>query len=273
MKHFYPLMNWVEAGEAAKADRVVILPIGTIDANGPRTPMGFDALVSEALAKDAAERTGSLWLPTIAYGVSEALDGFPGTIAMPPELLGKQVDAVLRGLISSGFAHILLITNHGPNQFPIEYACRRVRRDTGVMVASNNPAQLTADLRGELFAPQTVGHGSEPGLSLLMHLHPGSVDLTGAEVVGKSSFQGLEVLSPSEVRFGKSRVNLFFELEEVSPTAGWADPTEASEEKGEVLFTAMADHVVDFVERFKSLDTTAAKPPIAPLKSPDRAEK
>lgn len=266
MKHYYPLMSWVEAGEAAKADRVVILPIGTIDANGPLTPMGFDALVSEALAKDAAERTGSLWLPTIAYGVSEALDGFPGTIAMPPELLGKQVSAVLHGLIASGFAHILLITNHGPNQFPVEYACRRVRKETGVMVASVNPAQLTADLRGDLFPPAAVGHGSEPGVSLLMHLHPGSVDLSAAEAGGKSRFQDLEVLSPSEARFGKSRVNLFFELEEVSPTAGWADPSEASEEKGKVLFTAMADFVVEFVERFKSVNTKAAVPPVGKQK-------
>ncbi len=265
MKHFYPLMNWVEAGEAAKADRVVILPIGTIDANGPLTPMGFDVLVSEALARNAAERTGSLWLPPIAYGVSEALDGFPGTIAMPPELLGKQVDAVVRGLIASGFAHILLVTNHGPNQFPVEYACRRIRRDTGVIVASINPAQLTADLRGEIFEPQAVGHGSEPGVSLLMHLHPGSVDLAAAKPARKSEFQGLEVLSPTDVRFGKSRVNVYLELEEVSTTAGWADPSGASAEKGEALFTAMADFVVDFVEKFKSLDTKAAAPAVASL--------
>lgn len=264
MKNFYPHLTWVEAAEAAAAGRVAILPIGTVDANGPLTPMGFDYLVSAALAEQAAERTGSLWLPPLAYGVSEALDGFPGTIAMPPEHLATQTDAVVRSLIRAGFDHILLLTNHGPNQFPVEYALRRIRRDTGVLVASINPAQLSADLRGALFDGEhpAIGHGSEPGVSLLMHLAPGSVDLASAQRREKNDFQGLPVISPTEVRFGASRVNLFLELEEVSPTAGWADPTGASSEKGEALFSAMADYVADFIETFRGLDTRAAAPEV-----------
>ncbi|WP_353114464.1 creatininase family protein [Microbacterium sp.] len=264
MKTFYPDLTWTEAAEAAAAGRVAILPIGTVDANGPLTPMGFDYVVSEELAKTVAERTGSLWLPSLAYGVSEALDGFPGTITMPPEHLAVQVDAVVRSLIRAGFDHILLVTNHGPNQFPVEYACRRIRRDTGVLVASVNPAQLSGDLRGTLFdgGNPAIGHGSEPGVSLLMHLRPGAVDLTHAERRPKSDFQGLEVITPTEVRFGASRVNLYLELEEVSPTAGWADPTEASAQKGEALFAAMADYVTEFVETFRGLDTRAAAPEV-----------
>lgn len=264
MKTFYPHLTWVEAAEAAEAGRVAILPIGTVDANGPLTPMGFDYLVAAALAEEVAERTGSLWLPPLAYGVSEALDGFPGTITMPPEHLATQADAVVRSLIRAGFSHVLLLTNHGPNQFPIEYALRRIRRDTGVLVASINPAQLSTDLRGTIFdgANPAIGHGAEPGVSLLMHVAPGSVDLAPAERRGKSDFQGLEVITPTEVRFGASRVNLFLELEEVSPTAGWADPTEASAEKGEALFSAMADYITEFIGTFRDMDTRAEVPEV-----------
>lgn len=264
MKNFYPHLTWTEAADAAAAGTVAIVPIGTVDANGPLTPMGFDYLVSEELAKQVAERTGSLWLPSLAYGVSEALDGFPGTITMPPEHLAAQVDAVVRSLIRSGFDHILLLNNHGPNQFPVEYACRRIRRDTGVLVASINPAQLSVDLRGSIFDGEhpAIGHGSEPGVSLLMHLVPGSVDLTNAERRAKSEFQGLEVLTPTEVRFGASKVNLYLELEEVSPTAGWSDPTGASAEKGAALFSAMVDYVAEFIPAFRDLDTKAPAPQV-----------
>lgn len=265
MKHFYPLMSWSEAGEAAKAGRVAILPIGTVDANGP-TPLGFDYLVSERLAKDVATRTGSVWLPPVAYGVSEALDNFPGTITMTPELLGAQVDAIIRSLIRGGFEHILLINNHGPNQFPVEYACRRIRRDTGVLVASVNPAQLSGDLRGDIFGETraAIGHGSEPGVSLLMHLYPGSVDLSGTKARPKNDFQGFEVITPTDIKFGASRVNVYLELEEVSETAGWSDPSEASEEKGRKLFEAMVDYTVEFVAAFKKMDTKIAPPQVTP---------
>lgn len=263
MKTFYPLLSWTEAREAAAADRIVMLPIGTIDANGPLTPLGFDYLVSTALAKQAAERTGALWMPGIAYGVSEALDTFPGTITMPPEHVAVQVDAIVRSLIKGGFNHILLITNHGPNQYPVEYAMRRIRRDTGVLVPSINPARLSADLRGDIFGSDAIGHGAEPGVSLLMHLHPGSVDLSKAEKRTKTNFQGFETLNPMEVKFGASRVNMFLELQEVSVTSGWGDPTSSSAEKGEALFTAMLDFVVDFLPEFQNLDTRLAPPEVS----------
>lgn len=265
MKNFYSLMSWMEARDAAAEHRVVILPIGTVDANGPLTPLGFDYLVSTALAEQAAERTGALWMPGIAYGVSEALDSFSGTISMPPEHLAAQVDSIVGSLIRGGFTHILLINNHGPNQYPVEYALRRIRRRTGVLVPSINPAQLSADLRGDIFGSDNsaIGHGSEPGVSLLMHLHPGSVDLNKAKARPKSNFQNFEVLNPMEVRFGDSRVNMFLELSEVSATAGWGDPTQASAEKGEALFNAMLDFVVDFIPEFQKLDTKIDPPEVS----------
>lgn len=264
MKNFYPLMSWTEAEEAAAADRVVILPIGSVEANGI-TPLGYDYLVPAALAEQAAERTGSLWMPSLAYGVSEAIDNFPGTIAMPPEHLATQVSAIVRSLIRSGFQHILLITNHIPNQYPVEYALRRIRRETGVLVPSINPGQLSTDLRGDLFDGEnpTIGHGAEPGVSLLMHLHPGSVDLSTAAHQPKSEFLGYEVLNPMAVKVGASSVGMFLELEEVSATSGWGDPTGASAEKGEIFFNRMLDFVVDFIPEFRKLDTRVAPPEVS----------
>ncbi|MEV7908274.1 creatininase family protein, partial [Streptomyces anulatus] len=170
MKTYLPLMTWVEARDAARAGRVALVPVGTTDANGPQLPTGFDHLVAAALAEQAAERTGGVWLPPIAFGVSEALAGFPGTVSVSPQLLGAQIEAVLGSLIAGGFEHVILINNHGPNQYPAEYACREVRRRTGVLVATINPAQLARDLWADLFPGAEIGHGAEPGTSLLMHL-------------------------------------------------------------------------------------------------------
>jgi creatinine amidohydrolase len=262
MKNEYALMSWIEAREAAASRRVVILPIGSMDANGPQTPMGFDYLVSMALAQRVTDSTHDIWMPGLAYGVSQDLDAFPGTIAIPGDLVGALTYRILSSLVKGGFRHIMLITNHGPNQSPVEAACRRVRRERGVLMASINPAQLTKDLAGDLFPPEAVGHGAEPGSSLLSYLHPGAVRRDLFMPRPRNDFQGLEVLGPSEVRHAQSRVNLFLELEEVSPTSGWSDPTTSSAEKGEVLFQRMVSFVASFVETFRQLDTEATPPEI-----------
>ncbi|WP_292900067.1 MULTISPECIES: creatininase family protein [unclassified Nitratireductor] len=253
-------MTWIEAKEAAERGAVALVPIGSTDANGPQNATGLDFLVSSALAERAAEATGSVYLPPVAYGVSDGLKGFPGTLGITPQMLGETAEAIMKSLIQAGFDHILLITNHGPNQYPVEQASRRVCYDTGVQVASINPMVLFADLRGDLFEPESIGHGAEPGTSLLKYLHPEATRDAFAEAREKANWQGLELISPMEARFGASRVNFYLELEELSPTSGWGDPGNASAERGEILFGRMLDHVVDFIGKFQTMDTRLAPP-------------
>ena len=106
MKSFLPLMTWVEAQEAARSGAVALVPIGSTDANGPQNATGMDFLISSALAERAAARTGSIYLPPLTYGVSDGLKGFPGTIGFTPQMLGEQVESVVKSLIRGGFEHI-----------------------------------------------------------------------------------------------------------------------------------------------------------------------
>lgn len=259
MKHFLPLMTWDEAREAGRQGRIAIVPIGSVEANGHVTPLGYDYLVPQALAERAALASGDVWLPPVTYGISESLDRFPG-ISVSPEHLRGHVEAILRSLIKSGFERILLITNHRPNQFPVEYACRRIRRETGVLISSVDPGQLTADLRGDVFEDGTVGHGADPGVSLMMYLHPGSVREDRAVPRPKAEFHGMPIVDPTRVRFGESTFNTYLEIEEVSPTSGWADPTRASVEKGERFFKAMLDYLLEVIEKVRTIDPRSMPP-------------
>lgn len=259
-KTFFPLMTQVEAKEAAARGAVVLLPIGTVEGNGPVTPLGYDYLVAEAMARQVAERTGNLWMPAISYGVSEVLSAFPGTVFVRAELLSAQIESVVRSLIKHGFDRIVLVNNHIPNQQPAEDALRRVRKDTGVLCASLYPAQLARDLWKDLYVgiESTIGHGSEPGTSLMLHLYPDAVRTDLAEPWPMKDFQGMEVISPFAVRHGESQVNMYLDLAEVSDVGGWADPTKASADRGAVLMGRMVDFAVSFIERFVTMDTHLA---------------
>jgi len=262
MKTFFPLLSTAEAREAAARGAVVLLPIGTVEGNGPHLPLGYDYLVPEALAKAAAARNGDLYLPPITYGISSPILAFAGTIAVKEPFLEKHVESILAALIRSGFERIVLLTNHIPNFHPVSRACIVTRQKTGVAVPSINPSALAGDLRGDLFpeGAGAFGHGGEPGTSLLRHLHPDAVRMDLIDPRPKGKFQGLQTLSPSEVSFGNSRVSVIMEIEEVSANSGWGDATKASAERGRVLFERMVDYVADFTRHFRTLDPRIARP-------------
>ncbi len=262
MKTFLPLMTSVEAREAVDRGAVAILPIGTVEGNGAHQLLGFDYLMAAAVAERAAEQTQDVWLPPIAYGVSEALMDLPGTIAVPHPTFAALVEAVVRSLIHHGFDHVLLLNSHIPNQFPAEYACRRIRRDTGVLVASISPGPLASDLARDLLADgRSSGHGGEPGTSLMLHLFPDAVrmDLVGSGHV--PSFQGLAPLNAYETRFQGSQVNLYLDMGEVSDAGAVAAPREASAETGAEVLRRMVAFVVEFLDYFRKMETR--RPPAA----------
>jgi creatinine amidohydrolase len=261
MKTFLPLMTSVEAREAAERGAVAILPLGTIEGNGAHQVLGFDYLMAAALAERAAARSGDVWLPPVTYGVSEALLDLPGTIAVPHETFAALVEAVVTSLIQHGFDHVLLLNSHIPNQFPAEYACRRIRRRTGVLVASISPGPLASDLSRDLFPDgRAHGHGGEPGTSLMLHLHPESVRMDLVRDGHVPAFQGLTPLNAYETRFRESKVNLYLDMGEVSDGGAVAAPRDASAATGEEVMRRMVDFVVEFLDRFRTMDTRARPP-------------
>ena len=258
-KTFLPHMSSLEAREAIARGAIALLPIGTVEGNGPQMPMGYDYLVSEAVAKRVAERTGDIWMPPITYGVSGVLDAFPGTVAIPASVLEAQIEHILRSLIKHGFERIVLINNHIPNQAPAEAAIRRVRADTGVLAAAIYPGALATALTADLFEGETgtIGHGAEPGTSLMLHLTPDAMRMDLARKGTIKRWQGFEVVTPFASKHEGATVNLYLELDELTDYGGWADPSTANAERGAEIMRRIVDYVVSFLERFRTIDTRA----------------
>ncbi|MCI0678375.1 MAG: creatininase family protein [Actinobacteria bacterium] len=249
----------MEVVEARQRGAVVLIPVGTIEGNAPHMPMGYDYLFADAVAERVAERTGSIRLPGIAFGVSELLSAFPGTIYVTPELLQAQVEWILRSLIKHGFEHLLLIGNHIPNQQPIENACRRIRGECGVIAASTYPGMLAKALGGDIFdKPGEMGHGAEPGTSIMQHLTPHAMRMDLLEPHRKvNGIAGFDFASPFAVIHGQADVNFYLDLHDLTHNAQMADPDSASAEKGAQIMDRIVEFTASFVERFRGIDTKA----------------
>jgi len=256
-KNYLPYLTNDEVAAAAQAGRVLLLPLGTVESNGPHQLTGCDYIVSERLAQEVAGRTDALRMPTFHYGVSELHEGLPGTFGLPEALFSQMIETLLCAAADNGFRRVLIFNCHRHNHQPIEILARKLRREGRIGMAVIDPLEVARDLAAEQFAQDTraaVGHGGEPLASLICHLNPAEMRMDQVGDFSLKTFHGLEPINSTRFRFGGSKVGLFPYAEEVNPSGAWADLSNTSAERGAVAFERLCDFTVEFVQTFAKMD-------------------
>jgi creatinine amidohydrolase len=96
-----------------EARRLVIIPVGALEAHGPHLPLGSDLLQAEKTARDLAERRNGLVAPGIPYGVCPGASRFPGTISLSQSTLSSLIYEVAEGFWRAGSRDFLVLSGHG----------------------------------------------------------------------------------------------------------------------------------------------------------------
>ena len=78
-------------------------------------PLGTDFLIPDKIAQLLDERSDLLIAPTVNYGSTEDLSGFPGTVSIGTEGLIQLLRAICDQLYRHGFRHFLILNGHGGN--------------------------------------------------------------------------------------------------------------------------------------------------------------
>ena len=251
-------LSWSELGERKRDNPVILFPIGATEMHGHHLPLGNDFFNAVGFAERAAEKTGSLVLPAMPFGYSEFLRSFTGTISVRHETLSMLVEDVVRCVLGYGFDHILFVNPHIDNVSIIEGAARRVKADTGIVMALVNPTALAKTLAADLFdvpASKVGGHGGIIGTSVMLAFKPELVDMSRARPGELRQVWGMQAVSPSEVRFGKGTVHLFLEGGDVSNSGTWGEPHHVTPEKAEIVTQRVVDYIAEFIEHFKGINT------------------
>lgn len=258
-KHLLSRLTWIEAREAAARKRVIILPVGTTENQSLHNLLGYDSIVAERLGEAAALRTASLLAPTIPYGCSQMFRHYPGTVVWRFETLVAVLQDTIGSFRRHGFSHILLLNNHFPNEPAVEVVARELRAMDGTLIASIIPHKLARDLSQDLYVghADAVVHGADPGTSLMLYLAGDDMRMDAARGARARSLQGLEIETPNSVKFQRSTVNIYMDMQDMHPFGGTGDALFASREKGETIFNRMVDFVAAFIERFERMDPRA----------------
>jgi creatinine amidohydrolase len=215
-----------------------VLAVGTTEYHGEHLPFGTDALVADSLATAVSSRVeGMLKLPTLPYGMSQHYAHFPITLTLSSETLIKVLKELFDSLNAHSMRRLLIINGHDGNIPAIEAASREYRvAHPEFRIAALEAWWVTGPEllpKGTFEAWGGQGHAGEGETSMMLRVAP--------ELVNMSKAKGHIPVLPEHVQ-----VKWLFH--EVAPYGVTGDPTKATSEKGIMMWDALVNHLVSFIE-------------------------
>lgn len=245
--------KWPEAAKGDR-DRVVVVPIGSLEQHGHHLPLLTDTILVSAVAERTAERLPEdryLWLPTLWLGCSEHHRQMPGTVSLSADVYIEVLEQILEGLVEDGYRRIVLLNGHGGNVIPGSQALYNVslRHDRNDLWIVLSTYWLTA-VRGieqvKVMQTPRLTHACEYETSMVLCLRPELVDMAKAKG-GLRDFPS-EYYKPSSP--GISRVTASRGFHQLSTTGAMGDPSLATADKGRHLLEAIVPEIVSFLTEF-----------------------
>jgi creatinine amidohydrolase len=252
-----------------KRSDLILIPMASTEQHGPHLPLSTDTTTAYEVSKRAAEQADVLYTPTVWTGYSPqhmrgAGQGM-GTITIRAETLNNLLYDIARSLIHHGFNKLIFVNGHGSNVKVIDPLLRKIRYDTGALVAFYKPyAERYMGLVKDLMEnppEETPGwHSSELETSqMLAH---------NAKLVRMDRATHTETHIPSwlppafrkadgapDVEFkGYQYFQFPMDHDEFTDTGVIGNPMRATAEKGELAFQRYAAHLVDAIAELSKVD-------------------
>ena len=213
--------------EILRQTPLVYQPIGTIEWHGQHLPIGNDALKAHGICLRASERTGGVVMPPLYWGVDalrahdgewlEGMDsaaGFelPGSVyRLSHELFESLIEEMLVEILRQGVRVVVLLTGHNARvqEAIIRCVAERVNgaRPDRYVWALSEYEPVRPDL-----IPDAGDHAAKWETSLMMALHPESVDMSCLPAEGDLlAIGGIDPRTEASVEYGERGVELVAE--------------------------------------------------------------
>lgn len=212
-----------------------ILAVGATEYHGDHLPYATDTLMAEALAVRFAREIGTaLVLPSLDYGMSLHLIGWPWTMSLRPATLTAVIVDVAESLLRHGITRFLVVSAHDGNPGPIEQAARDLsdRHDMTVAVFAGWQGLSRRLLAGSYAID--LDHGGQSEMSIVLHLRP---DLAHQERAVDLPNQAMDHV-----------VRVIGPFNRVVPHGYSGQPSRGSAEEGAAILDAIAAHVGPFLQ-------------------------
>lgn len=249
---FLERMNYPDVEAYLKRKDTVVIPVGSLENHGKHMPLGTDSLIPARICELLDARSPDVVIaPTLPYGATEDLRGFPGTVSLGAEGLRTVMESICGQLFDCGFRRFIIMNGHGGNNKPLELVGLNLYRRGAYMAIVN--WWLIA---GQLNPAWKGGHGGAEEAAGVMAVDPDLIRpeyLTLGEGIRNDVSDELPSGSWTAVDFHGASVTVPRPVTSITDN-GWLahgmgsdEPAKATREWGEKMLDAMADYVKDFI--------------------------
>jgi creatinine amidohydrolase len=256
-------MTWVEFGERMKEDPVILIPLGSVEEQGPMAPMG-DFMLTERVAELVAQKSGSIAAPTTPFGYAEYFRCMPGGVQLRAETFCSLLLDICENFLDHGLRRLIILNGHGGNMPLIEQTAYQLKQKHRVWVPSINLWRSITAEKWQEFHPElgvsAFGHGGDPMTSMYLHLFPKLMRMDLCEPAQRNDVLGLPTAGLNAIQFKGVNINVPLEVNDISDNGAiGGDASKSSAEIGEKIVNYVVDLAVDFVRYFNNVNPSAEK--------------
>jgi len=257
-------MNYKEVEEYLKKDDLVVIPVGSIENHGLHMPLGTDTLIPNKIIELMEEKLNLKGInkvivaPTINYGSTDDLSGFPGTITLGIDGLKNLLLSICNQFYKFGFRRFVILNGHGGNCKSIDSVGISMFKK-GCWLACLNWWLIV----GELNPFYKGGHGGGEETAGIMAVDPSLIKneyINEPEGILNDVSEELKSSSWTSVSFKGANVTIPRLVNHLTKN-GWLthgmgsdNPTRANETWGKEMLDCMADYLIDFIDTFKKAE-------------------
>ena len=249
----------------AKSD-VVMIPFGSCEMHGEHLPLGTDTYQIAAITKRAAEIADVPYTDPLMYGYSphhvRQVNSGIGTITLTASTLNAVLYDIGRSLVHHGFNKLVYVCGHASNLKVIDPLIRRLRYDTGALVAMARPfGERYLGIIQEFIEggpEETPGwHAGELETAQVMAYDESLVRMDRAKIGKAHAPEWLPKEfskndgTPGVMLDGYEYFTFAMEHGEFAPEGIMGNPFRATPEKGKKCVEAYAQHVAKALELLK----------------------
>lgn len=154
----------------------LIFPVGTVEAHGT-SAIGTDDFIPESIAEYLADKINALIAPTVNYGITRSLYGYPGSVTVSEASFKNYIADILESFSHIGFKKIILMNGHGGNNAVLKEVAMQYFYRYKVKIAVIHWWELCRELVKEFYG-EPGGHAALDETALVQAIDPSLVDKT-----------------------------------------------------------------------------------------------
>ncbi|MGH2557758.1 MAG: creatininase family protein [Thermomicrobiales bacterium] len=251
----YEKLTWPEINEAVRQEKVVVLPVGSVEQHGHHLPLDVDFRCATTICLAAGERAPAdmLVMPPVNYGYCHHVMDFPGTINVEPTTFVNLLVDITRSVAYHGFKKIVLVNGHGSNMPLVEQAGRQTNLQTDAICCTLGWWHLVTDYWNSIRESGRGGcaHACELETSVYLHMDEAGVRkdrIKGALPDYMTKIPGGEEWQYVDLTMGTGPAAIISWTSSYSETGSFGAPELATAEKGKLVFDHAADRLAAMVK-------------------------